>query len=93
MTTVVYIDKKHRVKKTKNGWLPQWKKFIFWHTYSMCICDIDSKGFLSFNNLSHPPYFETDKHAIEFVKKTINAKTEGCHYVDFYDTYPDGLLK
>ena len=91
MTNIIRIDRKHRVKKTRNGWLPQWRKFLFWRPYTLWVCDNCIGGMEMYDKRQRPPYFKTDKDAVEFVKTAIDAGYEGCYHIGFDMTYPNGI--
>ena len=52
---VIKLDKNHRVKKTKRGWLPQWKQSWFvWRNYRLCTADIQMGNLIEFSEQKTP---------------------------------------
>lgn len=88
---VINIDKTHRVKKTKYGWLPQWKSgWFIWKNYRLCTADTQMGSLIEYSEQRTPPVFETSENAVNFVNKAIKAGYKGTFYQDF-DTYIPGL--
>ena len=88
---VIKLDKNHRVKKTKLGWLPQWKRgWFIWRNYRLCTADTQMGNLIEFSEQKTPPVFDTSDHALDFIKKAIAGGYKGSFYQDF-DTYLPGL--
>lgn len=93
MTT--YIDKKHRVKKVGDWWVPQWKRSWFfwgyWNRYKLMICEFAAGCFEMYSESWRDVMFDTEEHAVKFVRSAIERGYKGKFYVNFDETYPEGL--
>ena len=88
-----YIDKTHRVKKTKEGYLPQWKAgFLRWKPYEYWYADTVMGHMSIYSPLYRDPVFETEHNAIEFLQKAIKAGDNGKYHQE-YDEYMPGLIR
>jgi len=93
MTT--YIDKKHRVKKIDDWWIPQWKHgwFIFgyWIRYRLMVAEFAMGAFEMYSESWREVKFKSEKDAIQFVKTAIERGYKGTYYVKFDESYPAGI--
>lgn len=90
---VIEIDKKHRVKKTAWGWLPQWRKYFLWHSYTIWHADVECGLFTEYDKWQSPPYFKDEKYAVEFVKSAIDrSDCDGAYFIEMNEGYPEGLV-
>lgn len=87
MTT--YYDKTHRVKKTKNGYLPQWKAgFLRWKPYRLMVADIVFSHWCTYSEWREPPVFETESGAIGFLKKVAETAYKDVYYAGLDEILP-----
>lgn len=88
-----YIDKKHRVKKTDGGYLPQWKPgWFFWKPYAYWYADVVMGPMTMYSPLCRDPLFETEEDAIEFIKKAMKAGDNGKYHQEIDECMP-GLIR
>jgi hypothetical protein len=88
-----YIDKKHRVKKTDRGYIPQWKAGWFrWKPYEYWYADTVMGPMSIYSPLYRDPVFETEETAIEFLQKAMKAGDNGKYHQDFDECMP-GLIR
>ena len=90
---VIKLDKNHRVKKTKLGWLPQWKQgWFIWRNYRLCTADTQMGNLIEFSEQKTPPVFDTSDHALDFIKKKRTQVMPNFGFIQQLKTYEKNHL-
>lgn len=86
---MTYYDKTHRVKKTKNGYLPQWKAgFLCWKPYRLMVADTAFAHWRIYSEWREPPVFETESYALGFLKKVAATAHKDVYYKGYDELLP-----
>lgn len=84
---------RYRIKKTDDGYLPQWYAGWFrWKPFKLWYADVEMGGFTMYSEWGRDPVFETEADAESFIKKAIAQGTKGEYHQKF-DECLSGLIR